>query len=765
VGENISKNLYPYGHPYSWLTIGYTEDLDRVDVNDLKRFFMRWYGPNNATLTIGGAVNTVDVLKLVEKYFGSIKPCPAVNNAPKAVAKLSSNRYVSMEDNIRFPQLNKVYPSVPQYHPDEPALDVLAYILGNGKGSLLYKNFEKAGKAINTSASNGTYELAGEFQFTIRAYPGTSLKSMDSLLTATLTQFEQSGVSADDLQRAKAFFKNNIFSGLESVSNKVSRLASYQTFTGNANYINNELDAYNNVSIDDIKRVYAQYIKNRPSLTLSVMPKGQTDLKAAEDNYKVDQTGYKKPKDEYAGLKYTKAVDVFDRSQKPVMQLLAAERPINMWNGELKNGVKVNGIENFETPMIELQIVMKGGHLLDAYNMNKNGLAELTARLMNESTKKLSAEEMSNELGKIGSSISVSNGSEATTISVSCNKTYYPQTIALLMQRIMEPKFDSVEFERVKKQMIEGVSNQANQPTVIANKVYSRLLFGDQNIKGLPENGSIESVKSITLSDIKAFYKSYYNPYQAYVNVVGSINQNEAISALSFMNSWNKNAYDLPAVASSEKPKTKIYLVDKEKAAQSEIRVGCRTLNYEVLGDHFKCRFFNYPLSGNFNSRINQNLREKNGWTYGIRGDFGGSSLAGVYTISAGVRSNATDSSIKELMGELQNYMLAGMNNDELSFTKNAMIQSEALKYEKLGQKLAFLQMAMQYDLDPMYSQNRFRSIMTINKSDMQRIAIANVSLNNLYIVIVGDKKTIKPGLENLGYEIVELDKDGNKIN
>ena len=768
VGENIAKNLYPYGHPYSWLTIGYTEDLDRVDVNDLKRFFMRWYGPNNATLTVGGDINTAEVLKLAEKYFGSIKPCPAVTNAPKAVAKITSDRYVSMEDNIRFPQLSKTFPSVPQYHPDEPSLDILAYIIGNGKNSLLYKNFEKSGKAISSSASNGTYELAGEFQFTIRAYPGTSLKSMDSLLTATLQQFEKNGISDDDLQRAKAFYQTNIVSGLESVGNKVSRLAAYQTYTGNANYISTELAAYNKVSKEDLLRVYAQYVKGRPSLTMSVVPKGMTNLKAADDNYSVDQANYKKPKDEYAGLKYNKATDTFNRNLKPSLALMPADRPINMWFKTLNNGVKVNGIENNETPMIEMQVVLKGGHLLDAYQPDKNGLAEITARMMNESTLSLSAEDISNELAKLGSSIYISNSGEATTLSMSCKKEKYPQTIAYFMQRIKEPKFDSVEFERVKKQILEGIANQANQPTAIASKVFNSLIYGNQIIKGLPENGTIESIKKITLNDVKEFYKKYYNPYHAYANVVGNISEGEALNGLSFINQWNKNAYELPIIPSIEakdKPKTKIYMVDKPDAAQSEIRIGSRTIPFEVFGDHFKLRFFNYALGGNFNSRINLDLREKHGWTYGARSDFGGSSMAGVFLASAGVKKNATDSSVREFMSEIQNYLLAGMTDAEFEFTKNAMIQGEALKYERLGQKLSFLQIAMEYNLDPMYIQNRFHAILSLNRVELLKLGNGNVIPSNIYILVVGDKKTIKPGLEKMGYELVELDKEGNKIN
>ncbi|MDX5420798.1 MAG: insulinase family protein, partial [Hymenobacteraceae bacterium] len=171
VYEMTSKNLYPYGHPYSWTTIGYIEDLNRVDVNDLKNFFLRWYGPNNATVTVGGDVKPAEVVKLVEKYFGAIPAGPAVQDMKPMVAKLDKDRYVSYEDNIRFPMLRMTFPTPEAGHKDEPALDVLAEVLGQGKNSIFYKNFVKDQKAMQASTFNSTSELAGEFGITVVTFP------------------------------------------------------------------------------------------------------------------------------------------------------------------------------------------------------------------------------------------------------------------------------------------------------------------------------------------------------------------------------------------------------------------------------------------------------------------------------------------------------------------------------------------------------------------------------------------------------------------
>jgi len=318
VQETLSKNMYPYGHPYSWLTIGYVEDLNRVDVQDLKNFFLRWYGPNNAVLTIGGDVDTKAVVKLVEKYFGSIPQCPKVEKTVLPAATIKSDRYVTMVDNYaKLPMLVCALPTVAAYHKDEAALDCLAEILGGDNNSILYQRLVKTQKALSASTSNGTDELAGAFQFQIMPTSGTSLADMEKEVKEAIKEFEIKGVSNDDIEKFKSSHEAKTIYGLESVSGKVSELAAFQTYTGNANYIKTELKRYDAITKEDVIRVYNQYIKNKPMVILSVMTKGSELLKAGEDNYTVAKEGYTAPDYGYNKLTYTKATDKFDRSKKP----------------------------------------------------------------------------------------------------------------------------------------------------------------------------------------------------------------------------------------------------------------------------------------------------------------------------------------------------------------------------------------------------------------------------------------------------------------
>ncbi|MEO0338129.1 MAG: pitrilysin family protein, partial [Bacteroidota bacterium] len=283
--------LYPYGHPYSWLTIGRLEDLDRVDVDDLKRFFLRWYGPNNATITIGGDVVPAEVVKLVEQYFGNIQKGPAVEAMKLDAPVLEENRYVSYVDkNIRFPGMFITFPTVSRFHPDEAALDCLAEILGTGKSSYLYKKFVATQKAIQVVSFHPASELAGEFQFIVIPFPGQALADFEKEVNNILVEFEENGVSDADIEKFKAGQESSFINGLASVSGKVSQLASYETFYGDPNAIEFDLDRYSKVTKEDVIRVFNKYIKGQSSVVLSVLPNEET-APAQPNNYEVPMEG------------------------------------------------------------------------------------------------------------------------------------------------------------------------------------------------------------------------------------------------------------------------------------------------------------------------------------------------------------------------------------------------------------------------------------------------------------------------------------------
>ena len=765
VYEMTSKNLYPYGHPYSWTTIGYLEDLNRVDVNDLKNFFLRWYGPNNATVTVGGDVKPEEVVKLVEKYFGSIPAGPAVQDMKPMVAKLDKDRYVSYEDNVRFPMLRMTFPTPEAGHKDEAALDVLAEVLGQGKNSIFYKNFVKEQKALQASTFNSTSELAGEFGITVVTFPTNKLSDMEDLVRKSIAEFETRGINDEDLTRFKASAESNLINRMASVSGKVSQLAAYETFRKNPNYIQEELKRINAVTKEDVMRVYNQYIKGKNAVVLSVVPKGKSDMVAKADNYTIATDGYVAGPDEYSGLKYTKAVDTFDRSKRPATGANPVVQVPNYYTTRFKNGLKVIGAKSDEIPTVTLQLSIKGGHRLSANDMSKAGISSLTASMLNEDTENYTSEQFSNELDKLGSSIRIMSGEEDTYVIVQSLKKNLDKTLALMEERMFRPKFNQEDFDRLKKQQLEGIANQATQPTAIANNVYNKLLYGAGHIEAMPTSGTTETVSNITLEDVKKFYENNYSPSVANLVVVGDITEKEILGKLNFLKNWKKK--DVKLAANMKAPaidKTRIYFVDKPDAAQSEIRIGYVALPYDATGEYYKAGLMNYALGGAFNSRINLNLREDKGYTYGARSYFGGSEFAGPFTASAGVRADASAESVVEFMKELTNFSKDGISEEEVKFMKSSIGQSDARKYETPGQKAGFLGRIIEYNLNKDFVKKQTDILNNITKKDIDALAAKHLPVNNMHIVVVGDKKTVLPKLEALNYEVVELDTDGNPI-
>jgi len=335
---------------------------------------------------------------------------------------LDKDRYISLEDNVELPLLFMSWPTVHVNHADEAPLDVLMSIMGTGQTSLLYKNLEKPGLTVQASAGHGCRELNCSFTLFALANPARvqKLSDMETIIRESLDEFEARGVEDDDITRVKAGIVSGMIYGLESVNGKVGQLAFYETFRNNPNGIGDDIARYEAVSKADVMRVYNQYIKNKSAVIMSIVPKGQSGM-------------------------IIKAPDVY--------------------RTELTNRIKVLGAVNAETPTTTINLSLKAGQVNES--LDKLGLAALTAAMLNEATTKSSAEDLSNRLDKIGSSVSVSSADNSTTLSIRTLTKNLDETIEIAAEKLFHPKFDPEDFMRVKANTIQGIRQAKKQPELL----------------------------------------------------------------------------------------------------------------------------------------------------------------------------------------------------------------------------------------------------------------------------------------------------------
>lgn len=755
--ERTSEALYPVGHPYSWPVIGYVEDLDRVGVDDLKAFFKRWYGPNNAVLTIGGDIDVEQTKTWIEQYFGPIPRGPEVQDLPKTPVTLAESRYLTLEDNVHLPFLQMTFPTVHARHPDEAPLDVLADILGGGKTSIFYKNLVVSGRTVQAAVSHPCRELACEFQLLALANPGVepNLNDLHERFQQTFAEFEQRGVQPDDLERVKMSIEASTIFSLQSVASKVSMLAYGQTFAGEPDLVQADIDRYNAVTAEDVMRVYEQYIKNKPSVVLSIVPMQQTEWAVAKPQYEIPARDIPEF-DAATEITQSQTEEAFDRSQIPP----EGEAPIvsvpDFWQTQLLENVPLLGVTTSDTPTVSISISLEGGPLLDP--IDKAGLASMTALMMNESTTRRSNVDIANELSKLGSRVQFSSSGRFTTIYVSSISKNLPATLDILYEKLFTPAFLEVDFNQLKQRSLQAIQQQMKNPNALASRAQSAILYGDENRVSMPDGGTYTTLSNIQLDDVKAFHARFYNPAKANVVVVGDIEQASAVSLLAPLQAWTVQDYEIPTYSAfPEHSEGKVFLVDKPRAVQSVVSVVRRSMPYDATGQYFRARLMNFPLGGHFNSRINLNLREEKGYTYGANSYFSGGKTLGIFAAGGDFNAPNTLESIKEILREMTEYKRDGISAEELALLKSAYTQGDALDYETPAAKARFLRHLLIYELNKNFSDQQLAIIQSITAEEINLIANELIRPQDMHIIVVGDAATLEPQLAELDKEIVHF--------
>ena len=744
----IGKALYPEGHPYNWQVIGELEDLNQATLDDVKEFYELYYGPNNATLVVTGDFEQEATLNMVKKYFGEI-PKRGIDQpiGPKPVTLSETIKLYHEDDYASLPELRMTWPTVENYHPDSWALNALGEILSTGKRAPLYKAVvEKHSYAPNASAYHSALELAGTFTVRVRGNRGVDLDSVQAAVLEGMAQFEKDGVNPKDLDRIKAKLETDFYGSISSVLNKAFQLASYNEFTGSPDFIKKDIENIKQVSAEDIMRVYKQYIKGKAHIMTSFVPKGQGELIVSESEKATVKEEPITPNTETALAEteptpaVVKTASSFDRSIAPPFGAAPMLSVPEIWTGALANGMKAYGIVANEVPLVNFSIRLEGGHLFDT--PEKNGVANLVTDLMMEGTQQKTPEELEDAIGQLGARINITVSPTYITLSANCLARNYAATVALVEEILTQPRWDTKEFERIKKAAITLTRQRDTNPNSIARMVMAKKLYGENSILGLPVSGTIESIEGITLDDLKGYYQAYFSPSVAKFHVAGDVSQQEALAQLeSLAKNWKAKEVTVPKPTHLPVPeKPQVFFVDVPNAKQSVIGITRFTMPRNDA-DYFPLTVANYMLGGSTSGLFFQILREEKGYTYGARS----SSVAGKdisrWQAASSVRSNVTKESMDTFKEIITGYR-SDYSEEYLRKTKSALIKSNTRNYETLSQLIGILHNISTYELPMDYLNQQQQTLQAITLSDVQGLINEYIDLSKMVYVVVGDKAT-----------------------
>ncbi len=767
----LDQNLYPPSHPYSWQVIGSMDDLRSATLDDVKEFYDKYYCVNNATMVIAGDFDAAQIKPMIAKYFGEFKPRTKAEKFKPMPVKLADTKMLYHEDNFaRLPELTIVIPTVETYHPDSYALDVLADLLAEGKKAPLYKEIVENKKlAPNITVYNQTLELAGKFNIGVKGFENTNLDSVMSAIHEGFMQFEKNGFTESDLQRIKNLRETSFYNSISSLLGKSFQLVQANVFGGDPARMMDDVRLLNAVTKDDVMRVYNKYIMNKPFVATSFVPKGQTNLiltgsiKANVVEESIENSGSESKADAELVEEFQKTPTTFDRSKEPELGAKPLLATPKIYNAKLSNKLELFGIESNELPLVQFSIRLKGGQMLD--QPEKVGVSKLLAELMMEGTRDLTPEELEEAIGQLGAKINISSSAEYTTITANCLSRNYQEVLSLVEKIILEPRWDSKEFDRLKQAAISNIIQREANPNAIAGNVFYKKLYGDNHILSKPGSGTVTSVESITMEDLKNYYTKAFSPNVASFHIAGNIKQADAVKSLMKLeSSWKGSDVVFPNYSIPAKPTMpELYFVDVPDAKQSVIMIGSMTVSRNNP-DYFPASFVNYKLGEGSGAKLFQVLRLDKGYTYGAYSFLMPRISTGPYIASSSVQSMYTLESVKLFHDIIASYGNE-FNENDLETTRSAMIRSNAGKFETIGSLMGMLHDISTFSLPSDYvkKEEQVAEKMTIDQA--KAIYSKYIQPDNMIYVVVGDARTQFERLREAGLgEPVMLDKQGNEV-
>ena len=724
--------LYPPDHPYSWSVIGSMEDLSAASLDDIKEFFHTYYVPNNASLVIAGDLNPAQAKEWVEKYFGSLPPGAPIDRTKQWVPQLDGVKRIEAKDRVSLARYHSIWPTAPTYARGDAEMDLFANILGSGKTSRLYQALVHDQQiAQDVSAYNSGGELSGSLNIEVTVKEGHTLDEIERAVDAVLADLLKDGITPVELKNAQTVYEAGYIRSLQRTLVRAIRLNNYNVMLGDPGRFQWDLDRFTNATVASVMAEARKWIDLSRRVIVNITPQEDHAPAAAE----------------------------LDWNQTPPSGDEPSFIPPSVQATQLANGLRLLLVEKHDLPLVQIDYVHKSGWASDP--ADKPGSARLTAELLDEGTKTRTALDISEEAKAMGASLGTSSSFDGSFVTLSVLKKHLDKSLALMTDVLFNPTFPDEELERQRQMYLGRIQQEKRQPNSVAMKTFQRLLYGTSHPYSQPSTGSgtEASIKAITRDDLLNFYRNHYFSKDAALVVVGDLTLTEAKDKLEkAFKAWKPMD---AAVTEIPEPApvtgTRIYVVNKDDAPQSVIVAGHVGLS-RTDADYDALDVVNNAFGGQFASRLNTNLREEKGYTYGIGSGFAGRRGAGPFVISASVQTEFTDESVTEIINELKGLTGAKpLTNAELTVSRDNLIKSYPQAFETYSSLAGQLDQIALYDLPVDEWATYVNRVSAVDNAMAVQLAKEYYHPTNLLIVVVGDRDQIETDLKKLNVGEVQV--------
>ena len=745
--EAVYQTLFPKGHPYYGVIIGSHEDIQAAKLDDVRRFFREFYAPNNATITIVGDFEPAQVKTLIGKYFGSFRRGPAVAPLKVETPKITAERRKVVQARVQLPKVYMSWLTPPLYKPGDAEADFTAQILGGGRSSRLYKKLVYERQiAQDVSAVQSSLQLTSVFEIEATARPGHTVEELEKAIDEELAAMRARPPDAVEMERARNTIETSIVGSLESIGGVADRLNAYNHHTGTPDYLQKDVERYRAVTAAAVQAFARDQLMPTARVVVHAVPGTPEPLP------QVATPPAPKPGQGQAA----EAINPDEpwREKPPAAGTARAVVLPTPTAATLPNGLRLILNERRGLPIVAAQLVFKTGS--DANPLDKPGLANFTSAMLDEGTSTRNALQIADELARLGGSLGTGSTMDATTVNIRSLSSTFPAMLNLMADVVLRPSFPAEEIERQRANRVAQLLQARDNPQQVAAQVTSLALYGPKHPYGYSEIGTEASVKAMTRDDMLAFWKQNFVPNNAALVVAGDITMKElrALAEKAFAQ-WQRGTPATPALGTPGTTKAKIVIVDKP-GPQTQLRVA--SVGAARSSPDFRpLQVTNLALGGLFASRINMNLREKNGYSYGASSQFTFRKSPGPFQIGSAVRLDVTAPAVQEIFTEVQGMHDRPVTAEELKDAKDALVNSLPGAFETTSAAVGNFANTFIYNLGLDYYANYAEEVHAVTREQALAVTKKYLQPANQIVVAVGDRKAIEPELQKLNIGAIEI--------